>query len=246
MQKALNFPDQFDCKRLPGGETVLHRQWAETLGGVDGMRRLLREKPGRLLRKGGGQGETRVVDLDGNRFYVKSYKADRLMRWARDFVGSFRCVREWKANCRAEEAGISCAGVAGVIALRRGIFVDQIFVSEPAPGQSAQEHIDNLRDDQRALREYLQAAANHVAFLRARGFCHAHLSTDHVFSEGTSNFSLIDLERSRFLSPGSAECQERNGARFMRSLKKTLPPQEVRFFEEAYKEASGPTHPLPL
>lgn len=237
--RTLNRRDLYEHFPVRGGKAAIHREWVETIGGAEGLLRLMEERPGQVLRKGGGQGVTRTLEIGGRPLFTKEYAADSIARWSRDFVGAFRSFREWDANCRAHDAAVPCAGVVAVLSKRRGVRVDHLFCSEPAPGVSAAQQLPALREERDAIEEYLLALADFVAMLEGKGFCHAHLNCDHIFRDEQGAFTLIDLESSFFTRPFSPKCLAMNRVKLLRRMKGIVSEQDRTFFERACREAAG-------
>lgn len=235
--EATNREDQFEQIRVPGINGVFHRAWLGRVPSPKEFVESIEREGGRMLRKGGGQGVTSIVETSAGTCFVKVYRPKRFYRRIRDFFRASRGIREWRSNCRAEEIGVHTAPIIAAFSRRRGFRFFHYFISAPASGRDAAVILRDLKDRGESNAPFLRDVAAYLADLHRRGFWHAHMHCKHLFRADDGTFSLIDLERSMIRSKLPHGKMYRNFRQMRKSLRSLLPDTEVRVFEESYMKA---------
>lgn len=231
MQRPINSFSDFDRVDSGGLRGVVHRDFAAKLGDLGALAAALEREPGKVLRKGGGQGITALCELPTGPAFLKIYPPGKLHRRLRDLVGEGRALREWRANCATQALGIETATVIAALTRRQGFGWTHFFLTAPAPGREA---AGLLRADTTGRSDLLNALGRHVRSLHDRGFWHAHLHAKHLFVADDGMVTLIDMERSQIRNPLPEKLRERNLRQMRKSLGSLVTPAEVAIFDEAY------------
>ncbi|MCC6546889.1 hypothetical protein IT570_06940 [Candidatus Sumerlaeota bacterium] len=197
---------------------------------------MIERQGGRMLRKGGGQGVTSLVETPVGKCFVKVYRPKRFSRRLWDFFRAPRSIREWRSNCQAEAIGVRTAVVIAAFTRRRGFRFFHYFITAPAAGEDAVEIIRALKKSGKTPDPFLRRIGSHLAELHGRGFWHAHMHCRHLFHGADESFSVIDLERSMIRTQLSRSKMYRNFRQMRKSLRSLLSDDDVRVFERSYVE----------
>ena len=194
------------------------------------------QAPGRVLRKGGGQGSTTLRTLYGQDCYVKVYEPSTWRRRLRDAMGWLRSLQEWEINCRATEAGIGTATFLAALAIRRPFATRHLLIMKPAPGQSLAQWMRSQKNHPEERRRLVSRVASFTAWMHRKAhLAHAHYNCDHIFLTEKGEITLIDLEHALIAEPLPEKRIQRNLRQIRKGLRKFIPESEWQEFLRIYE-----------
>ncbi len=225
-----------DFKKIPEGglKGIVRIDWEEKLGDLNALFDDILAKPGKVLRRGGGQGLTSMKDLAGKKCFCKVYFPSNFHRRLRDLLGFHRVLREWEATVRAQEVGVQAASIILAVSRISNFSVLGLLVTEPAPGRDARKILKDLKDDPSHRKNILENLGRYVASLHHAGFFHAHLHCKHIFLKENGEASLIDMENSMVAGSLSKRQLTLNLEQMVKSIKSYVPENEAEIFLSAY------------
>jgi hypothetical protein len=174
------------------------------------------------IRKPGSRTHGGLVELAGERYFLKRYNCRGTLYRLRNALRRSRAVRTWRLAWQFLERGVPVPAPLACLEERRFRLLGRSYVlMEAAAGRGLREAWPQL--ELRRRQEVLTALGTALGRMHRQGCLHGDLKWDNILlveGEAGPVFRLVDLDGSRLL-PVSARClAEKDLARFVQDLRR--------------------------